>query len=823
VISVKTQGDRAAIMRTPKPLSAKALYRACDVRQFDFVSTDELEDISVATGQSRAMDALHFGLGIRRRGYNVFALGLPGIGKFSAVDEVVRELAGEQAVPSDWCYLHNFEDPRQPIALRLPAGRGMRLRKDMETLVEELGSVIPAAFDNEDTHARLAEIEEEFRERRTRALEELRRDGLKRGIAMVETPAGFTFAPIGEAKQILDPTQFQHLPEAEQKRIQEVVSELQEGLQKLLRQFQGWHKETREKLRDLQREITRFAVGHLIDALREQYADIAALQLHLDAVERDIVQHVSDFLQPGEGMVIPGIAALAQPAPALKRYQVNLLVDNSRCQGAPVVHESLPSHVNLIGSVEHQAQMGTLVTDFTLIKSGALHRANGGYLLLDAQKVLMQPLAWESLKRALQSQEIRIESPERSLGLVSTTSLEPHSIPLDVKVVLIGERYLYYFLHELDTDFNNLVKVAADFDDTIDRSPDNQLDFARLVATLARREGLKPLDRNAVGKVIERSSRIIEDGEKLSVHRRNLMDLLKEADYWAQQANHKRVGVGDIERAIEQQRHRLSRVKMRMQEEIKRGTVFIDTEGESVGQINGLSVLDHGDLMFGQPGRITATTRVGDGEIVDIEREIELGGPIHSKGVMILSSFLMSRYAGQHPISFTASLVFEQSYGSIDGDSASLAELCALLSSLASTPIRQSFAVTGSINQHGLVQPIGGVNEKIEGFYDVCESRGLSGDQGVIIPVANLKHLMVRSDIVDAVKKKQFRIFAVSTVDEAIQILTGVPAGDTLKKGGFSKGSINARVESRLIELSEIRREFGGKGDEGDKDGSDGH
>jgi lon-related putative ATP-dependent protease len=809
-------------MRTPKPLSARALYRACDLRQFDFTSTDDLEDISVATGQSRAMDALHFGLGIRRRGYNVFALGVPGVGKFSAVDEVVRELAGTQAVPSDWCYLHNFDDPRQPVAVRLPAGRGVRLRKDMETLVEELGSVIPAAFDNEDTHARLAEIEEEFRERRAGALEELRRDGIKRGIAMVETPAGFTFAPIGEAKQILDPTQFQHLPEAEQARIQKEVSELQEGLQKLLRQFQGWHKETREKLRDLQREITRFAVGHLIDSLREQYADIDAVQTHLDAVERDIVQHVNDFLQPADGMAAAGIAALAQPAAALKRYQVNLLVDNSRCQGAPVIHEGLPSHANLTGSVEHQAQMGTLVTDFTLIKAGALHRANGGYLLLDAQKVLMQPLAWESLKRALRSEEIRIESPERTLGLVSTTTLEPQSIPLDIKIILIGERYLYYYLHEADTDFNNLVKVAADFDDTVDRTPTNQLDYARLVATLARREGLKPLDRSAVGKVIERASRIIEDGDKISVHRRSLMDLLKEADYWAQQAKRKRVGIRDIERAIEQQRHRLSRVRMRMQEEIKRGTVFIDTEGEAVGQINGLSVLDHGDLMFGQPGRITATTRVGDGEIVDIERETDLGGPIHSKGVMILSNFLMSRYAGQHPISFTASLVFEQSYGAIDGDSASLAELCALLSSLASIPIRQSFAVTGSINQRGQVQPIGGANEKIEGFYDVCEARGLTGDQGVIIPASNVKHLMVRSDIVDAVKKKRFRIFAVENVDEAIQILTGIPAGDALKKGGFSKDSVNARVEARLVELSEIRREFGGKGDEGDKDGGDG-
>ena len=421
-------------MKAPKPLSVRALYRACDIRQFDFKSTAELEDISAATGQVRAMDALRFGLGIRRRGYNVFALGLPGVGKFTAAEELLQELAQAQAVPPDWCYLHNFEQPRQPIAVELPAGRGARLRKDMQALVEELGSVIPAAFDNDDTHARLAEIEEEFRERRTRALEELRQEGLKRGIALVETPAGFTFAPIGEARQILDPTQFQHLPEAEQARIQKVVSELQDDLQKLLRQFQGWHKETREKLRELHREIARFAVGHLIDHLREEYADIEVVLAHLDAVEHDIVQHVSDFLPSAEGMPPIGIASLGQPQP-LNRYQVNLLVDNGDCRGAPVIFESLPSHANLLGCVEHQAQMGTLLTDFTLVKAGALHRANGGYLLLDAQKTLNQPFAWESLKRSLQSQLVRIEPVERSFGFASTTTLEPEPIPLDVKVV----------------------------------------------------------------------------------------------------------------------------------------------------------------------------------------------------------------------------------------------------------------------------------------------------------------------------------------------------------------------------------------------------
>jgi predicted ATP-dependent protease len=474
-------------MRTPKPLSIRALYRPCDVRQFDFASTDELDDISAVSSQTRAMDALRFGLDIRQKGFNVFALGLPGVGKFTAVEELLRQVAGDQDVPPDWCYLHNFEQPKQPVAVQLPAGRGARFRNDMETLVEELGSVIPAAFDNEDTHARRAEIEEEFREPRTRALEELRQEGTKRGIALVETPTGFTFAPIGEAKQILDPTQFQHLPEAEQARIQEIVTELQERLQKHLRQFQGWHKETREKVRALHREIARFAVGHLIDSLREAYADIEAIQVHLDAVERDIVQHVNDFLPSSDAMVAAATGGVGRSAAAWKRYGVNLVVDNGGCRGAPVILESLPNHRNLMGCVEHQVQMGALVTDFTLVQSGALHRANGGYILLDGQKVLMQPFAWEGLKRALQTGEIRVASPEGSLGLVSTSSLEPEPIPLDVKVVLVGERYLYYFLHEGDMDFSNLFKVAADFDDAVDRTPESQRDYARLIATLAWR------------------------------------------------------------------------------------------------------------------------------------------------------------------------------------------------------------------------------------------------------------------------------------------------------------------------------------------------
>jgi predicted ATP-dependent protease len=680
----------------------------------------------VVTGQTRALEALNFGVGMGRSGYNIFAIGAPGGGKFTVIEELLHAVASQQQAPSDWCYVHNFEQPHRPVAIELPPGGGTRLHADMEALVEELGAAIPAAFDNEDTHARVEEIEEEFKERRNQALEELRLEGAERHIALVETPAGFTFAPVSDDNQVLNPNQFQRLPESEQKRVQEDVALLQERLQKLLRQSQGWRKETREKIKALHREIAQFAVGHLIDNLREQYRHLEAILTHLDAVEQDIVGHVNDFLAPPESPMF--ILAGDQRAAALKRYSVNLLVDNSQCHGAPVVVETLPSHGNLIGRAEYQAQMGTLSTDFTLIKPGALHRANGGYLLLDAQKVLMQPLAWDSLKRALESDEIRIESIERSLGLISSVSLEPEPIALDVKVILVGERYLFYFLHEMDPDIGNLFKVTADFDEMIERSAETQRDYARLVATIARRERLKPLDRHAVGRVIERASRITEDTEKLSVHLRSLTDLLKEADYWAGQAERGTVGVEDVQRAVEQQRYRSGRIRERIHDEIQRGTVMISTDGEAMGQANGLSVLEIGDSYFGQPSRITATARVGDGEVVDIEREIDMGGPIHSKGVLILSSFLMSRYAENHPISLAASLVFEQSYGMIDGDSASLAELCALLSVLARAPIRQCLAVTGSVNQHGEVQAIGGVR-RLPGAR--AERRARRGDPGV--------------------------------------------------------------------------------------------
>ncbi len=536
--------------------------------------------------------------------------------------------------------------------------------------------------------------------------------------------------------------------------------------------------------------------------------DLPQVVTFLAETQKDIIENVDEFLAP-PGNPLAAMFGAAAPFASrdsgfLRRYQVNLLVDHSGNHGAAVVYEDHPTYQNLIGQVEYIAHLGALSTDFNLIRSGAMHRANGGYLILDAYKLLLQPYAWEALKRSLRSSQIRIESLGQMLSLVSTVSLDPEPVPLNVKVVLVGERLLCYLLCSFDSEFNELFKVAADFEEQMNRSADTDVLYARLIGTIARRDGLLPFDSSAVGRVIERSSRVAGNSEKISTHRRTLADLLREADYWARQAAQVAVRAEDVQRAIDAQIRRADRMRERLLEEVLQGTLLVDTHGEKVGQVNGLSVFELAQFAFGHPSRITARTRMGKGEVIDIEREVELSGPIHSKGVLILSGFLGARYAADHPLSLSASLVFEQSYGAVEGDSASSAELYALLSALAGVPIKQSLAVTGSVNQHGQIQAIGGANEKIEGFFDLCKARGLDG-QGVIIPVSNVRHLMLRHDVIDAVRSGTFKIYAVETIDQGIEILTGLPAGERDASGKFPEGSVNQKVETRLIAFAERR------------------
>jgi lon-related putative ATP-dependent protease len=790
-------------------LEPNQLCQTCDPAQFDFETTEELEELSQIIGHDRATVAVRFGIGIQRAGYNLFALGPSGTGKRTTITHFLEGRAADEPVPSDWCYVNNFEESHEPNALRLAPGKGIELRKDMEQLLEELSTAIPATFESEDYQTRRQESQEEFQEKQEKALNQIQVKAEERGIALIRTPVGLAFAPV-EDGEVVSPDEFQKLPEEKQDQVKKDIAELQEELQETMRQARQWERQSREKIKELDRQVAMFAVGHRIQELQEKYADLEDVVAYLKAVKDDVVENVDDFRRTGdeerEGML--GIPMQRVREAKFRRYQVNVLVDHSESEGAPVIYEEHPTYNNLIGRIEHIAQMGALVTDFNLIKPGALHRANGGYLLIDARELLMQPYAWEGLKRVLRGREVRIESLSQALSLVSTVSLEPEPIPLNVKVVLIGERLLYYLLGYYDPDFDELFKVEADFSDEMPRTPENDELYARLIATMARRDELQPFDREAVARIIQRSSRISGDSKKLSTHLLSVSGLLHEADYWASEAGNNVVTLKDVQKAIDQQINRADRIRERTQERIRRGTILIDTEGERIGQVNGLSVIGLGNFAFGRPSRITARTRLGKGSVVDIEREVDLGGPIHSKGVLILSGYLGARYATDYPMSLSASLVFEQSYGGVEGDSASLAELCALLSALAGVPIRQSLAVTGSVNQHGDVQPIGGVNEKIEGFFDACKAKGLTGDQAVLIPAANVEHLMLRQDVIEAAERGEFHVYPVKSVDEAIELLTGVPAGERDEEGAFPEGTINERVEARLIALAERQRDF---------------
>ncbi|MBI4182498.1 MAG: AAA family ATPase [Proteobacteria bacterium] len=803
-------------MEPAKPLAADALYRRCDPDELSFETTAELEDLTEMLGQDRAVEAIRFGASADLDGFNLFVLGPSGTGKHSFIRQYLTTKAAAEPQGSDWCYVNNLDQPNAPKAIRLPAGKGCELRDDLARVLAEAHAAVPASFESEDYRTRRQAIEEEFREEQGGVLERIQGEARARGIALIRTPAGVAFAPVRDG-EVLGADEFQKLPEEERKRIQGEIEELERRLQKAMRAMPRRVRRARERIQELDREFVMFAVGSLFDDVLRKYQEFSEVVEHLKRVQGDIIVNPELFVGAGEPQAQAGPEAqlpvrLPGETAAHRRYGVNVIVDNCQRDGAPVIFEDHPTYQNLVGQVEHVAHMGALLTDFSLIKAGALHRANDGYLVLDARKVLLNPFAWEGLKQALKSRRIRIESLGQAFSLVSTVSLEPEPIPLKVKVVLLGDRMLYYLLQAYDPEFAELFKVAADFDDQMARNAENQMRFAKLLGTLARRESLKPLDRAAVARVIEHSARLAGDSERLSARVRASVDLVREAHFWARNGGKEAIGAADIECAIEAQIRRASRVRERLREEVLRETLLIDTDGAKVGQINGLAVYQVGDYAFGRPSRITARLRLGTGRVLDIEREVELGGPIHSKGVMILSSFLASRYAADKPLSLSASLVFEQSYSGVEGDSASSAELYALISALAEAPIDQSFAVTGSVNQFGEVQAIGGVNEKIEGFFEICEARGLTGRQGALIPFANAKHLMLERKVVDAVKAGRFRVIPVKTIDQGIEVLTGIPAGERDANGAFPPGSLNQRVEARLVEFAEKRRAFGAAG-----------
>ena len=792
-------------MLTSYTLSPEQLFSGTDPASLPFKTTEELDSLKGVIGQQRAIAAIEMGIEVNKSGFNLFALGPAGIGKQSTIMQYLARRAESQPTPDDWCYVNNFDNPQKPHALRLPAGKGNELCLDMQKLIDDTKTSMPVAFESENYQKKLQQIQENYEQHRAKAFNELSEEAAEKHIALIRGPNGFVLAPIVNGKAI-DNKEFTKLPEKEQQRINSLIEEYETRLGSLLQKMPQLAREERTDIRKLVRETATQTVDVLVTSLLEKYQQLPDVCQYLVNVKNDIADNVDIFI---EQQATPELLELAHgEAPLFRKYGVNVLIDNKETTGAPIVYEDNPAYPKLTGRVEYESRMGTLVTDFSHIKPGALHTANGGYLLLDVLELLRQPFAWDALKRILYANKISIQSIGTLYGMMDTASLEPEPIPLDIKIVLMGERYLYYLLLQYDPGFKELFKVAADFEEEMDRTPDNIEQFSRLLAYLIKKEDLPPFTDIAMARLVDHSSRLAGDAEKLSTHLHSIVDLLQEAGHWATKAGDRLVDADSVQRAIDEQVYRVSRLKEKLGSEILRETILIDTENDLVGSINGLAVIDLSNYRFAYPTRITATTRLGNGKVVDIEREAKLGGATHSKGVLILSSFLASRYCKDTPLSLTASLTFEQSYGHVEGDSASMAELCALLSSLAEVPIHQYLAITGSVNQLGHSQAIGGVNEKIEGFFDICQERGLSNRHGVIIPASNVKHLMLNQDVVDAVREGKFQVHSVENVDQAIEILTGVTAGQRDSEGNFPDGSINQRVEQRLMEMSEKLRKF---------------
>lgn len=793
-------------------LTAEQVFRRCDPDSLPFKTMTELEDPAIPPGQEAAVEALQFGLAIQHPDYHIYAFAPAVETRLGFIRDFLERAATQQPSPADHCYVNNFDNPQTPRTLSLPAGRGAQLRDAMKQLVQELRVVLPAAFESEDYRARRHVLDELFKQKHEKAFSAVQERAQKERIALLRTPMGIAFAPMRNSK-VLQPEEFEHLQPADRKKITDTIESLQGELETIVRQAPVWAREHRDQVRKLNRDITSSAVAHLIDELRGKFSDLPAVMIYLAAVERDVLENADDFLTDeggrGEGSTGPMRDIALGEQFVFRRYWVNLLVDSSGSTGAPVVYEDNPTVHSLIGRIEHFARFGALLTDFNLLKPGALHRANGGYLLLDAFKLVRNGLAYDALKRTLRAGEIRIQSLEQMLSLTGTVSPDAEPIRLSIKVVLIGPRQLFYLLSDLDAEFADLFKVQVDVEDRIDRNADNTLMLARMVAATVRRQRLRALDRGAMARLVEFTARASGDNMKLAIDTPTLVDLLKESDYWALQAKRNAITAADVQHAIDARQRRADRLYRRLREQIGNGVLRIETQGARVGQLNGLSVATLGGFSFGFPSRITAQVRLGSGRVVDIEREVELGGRLHSKGVLILAGFLGGRYSRDKALSMQASLVFEQSYGPIEGDSASSAELFALLSAIGQIPIRQDLAVTGSVDQHGQVQAIGGVNEKVEGFFDVCSEMGLTGRQGVIIPAANVRHLMLRPDVVNAVAAGRFAVYAVDTVDQGMALLTGRPAGAPDSQGAYPPGTVNHIVATRLGDYAKKAIEIG--------------
>ena len=787
-----------------KELDVKQLRNECDPKQFNFKTTEEIAKGYVLLSQKRALSAIEFGLNIKITGYNIYVSGVTGTGRNTTILNAIKAIAKKEPVPDDICYLFNFDNPDEPTALKLPAGMGVQFEDDMDELVKELELEVERAFSGKDYEDKKKEIVEKIKKEKEELSVELEDYARSKGFTIQQSITGLVVLPVHKDGKAMNEKDFDKLAESEKQQIEKEQHDIHDKIYEFSRKIRNIQLRIKNEIEELDKKVAFFTMWLLIDDLKLKYKKFAIIIDHLDNAVEDILDNLHYFKKPDDSNQQAIMQISDARSALLNKYRVNLIIDHSESEGAPVIVEDNPTYRNLVGDIEHIARMGVLSTDFTMIKSGAVHRANGGYLVLQAMDVLKEYYAWDALKKIIQHRKAKIETLSDKYGLISTASLKPEPVSVDIKVILVGNPWLYHLLYIHDDDFQKLFKVKADFDAETKKTKSMMDKYAKFIATKCKEEDLLHLTNDAVAKVIDYCTRVTEHKEKLTTKYLEIEDVVREASYWAKKSRAKLVKKDHIVKALEEKTFRSNMVESRIQEMIDEGTIFVDVTGKITGQINGLSILDIGDYSFGKPSKITAKTYIGKGEVVNIEREADMSGNIHSKGVMILSSFIHHTFGKDKLLTFGASICFEQLYSGVDGDSASSTELYCILSSLSDLPLRQDIAVTGSVSQNGEIQPVGGINQKIEGFYITCKAKGLTGTQGVMIPQSNVKHLMLNDEVVESVKKGKFHIYPVTTISQGIEVLTGIKAGNKLKKGGFSKDTVYYHVDKKLDYYADI-------------------